>query len=116
MGWVWPAPVAKAKADAAWPEGKELELGIGTWRRASSCSSSRSGRRRVVSGLATKLAKPEAMPSETSPRVAARRPPAPPRAAMPAAAANQSLLPSAARESFRIAPSNAGVSVAAIAA
>ena len=33
------APVAKAKAEAAWPEGKELERGIWTWRLASSSAS-----------------------------------------------------------------------------
>lgn len=57
-------------------------------------------RRRVLSGLATRLAKPEAMPSETSPLRAARRPPGPPRKANDAAVPNQSLPWSAVREPY----------------
>src|SRR6478752_5771481 len=67
-----PTPVAKANADAEWPEGNDLLAGIGA-RRASGTSVV-SGRPRRPSGFSTRLAAADATPIEASPVTAARLP------------------------------------------
>ena len=53
------------------PEGKELDRGMGTWRRSGTSRTPRCGRPRTERGLARRLASVAATPTETSPRAAA---------------------------------------------
>ncbi|GFH39016.1 hypothetical protein SCWH03_52810 [Streptomyces pacificus] len=81
-------PVAKAAADAAWPEGKDVVNGCRLSRRTSGTASS-TGRARRTDRLATVLIVAEASASEAAPRTAALRDRAPcPKTAIPAAVPN----------------------------
>src|SRR5256885_9935921 len=74
-----PTPVAKANADAEWPEGKEKLPGrlIGSGRSPRRLGG-RFRRARYFNGRVTRL---DVMPIETKPRHAARRSRRPPRVA-----------------------------------
>ena len=111
-----PAAVAKANADAACPDGQDVEWGIATSRVTGTPYASRLGRRRPASGLSNRFTTVDVSATETRPSAAARRPLLPPSLDIAAAAPSQSLEWSAARESLRKATSSVGVGVAAIAA
>lgn len=82
--------MAKAAADAACPDGKEVVNGWRVSRRITGTASS-TGRSLRTAPFPTVLIAAEATASETTPRSAARRARAlPPSAAMPAAAPNHS--------------------------
>jgi hypothetical protein len=57
-----PTAVAKAKAEAEWPEGNDVEPGILTLRPVGTLTPARSGRARLSSPLPTRLAVAEASP------------------------------------------------------
>jgi hypothetical protein len=111
-----PTPVAKANAEAECPEGQDVELGISTWRVTGTSCVSRSGRRRLPSGLSTRLTTAEVSAIAARPFSVARRPRLPPNAARSAEQPSHNLELFAARESRRSATSIPGVGVAAIAA
>lgn len=82
--------MAKAAADAAWPEGKEVVIGCRLSCRTTGTRSA-IGRSRRTAPLPTVLIAAEATARDATPRSAARRERALlPRAAIPAAAPNQS--------------------------
>src|SRR3954451_5866682 len=112
----WPTPVAKANADAECPDGRDLDVGMATWRTSGTSFISRSGLRRRATGLTAALTTAEATATDATPVQAARRPAGPPAAARTAALRRLSRERSAARESRRIARSSAGVGVRATAA
>jgi len=109
-------PLAKAKADAEWPEGHDVERGIATWRVTGMSYICLSGRRRLPSGLSTRFTTADVRAMEARPFSAARRPRLPPPATSRAEHPSHSREWSAAREIRRSATSMAGVGVAAIAA
>src|SRR4051812_3734494 len=94
-------PLAKAKADAAWPEGHDVERGIETWRVTGTSYICLSGRRRLPSGLSTRLTTADVRGMEVRPFSAARRPRLPPDAASSAEQPSHSCEWFAARESRR---------------
>ena len=108
--------MAKAKADAEWPEGHDVERGIVTWRATGMSYICLSGRRRFPIGLSTRLTTADVSAMDVNPFSAARRPRSPPHAASGAEQPSHSREWFAARESRRGATSMAGVGVAAIAA
>jgi len=111
-----PAPVAKANADAEWPDGHDVERGIVTWRVSGTAAVTRSGRRRLPSGFRPRLTTAEVSAIDANPFSAARRPRGPPIAASSAEQPTQSFDRSAAPESRRRPSSIVGVGVAATAA
>ena len=108
--------MAKANADAEWPEGHDVDWGIVTWRAIGTSYIFLSGRRRWPSGLSTKLTTADVSAMDADPFAAARRPRLPPQAASSAEQPSHSRDLSAAWESRRNAASSAGVGVDAIAA
>ena len=107
-------PLAKAKADAEWPEGQDVERGIATWRVTGTSCICLSGRRRLPSGFSTRFTTADVRAMEARPFSG--------RAALAAAcgeqggAAEPEPRPVRGSESRRSATSMAGVGVAAIAA
>jgi hypothetical protein len=106
--------VAKAKADAEWPEGNDVEAGIRTFRPAGTATPARSGRARLSSPLATMFTVAEASPMLATPSSAARRG-RPPWSASVAATASHNVEWSAAEDSRRRPRSRVGEVVAAMA-
>lgn len=80
-----PAPVANANADAAWPDGNDVERGIATRRAIGTLWTRRSGRRLRESGLTSRLTIAEVTAIDAKPLIAARRPLGPSATANPAA-------------------------------
>jgi hypothetical protein len=109
-----PTAVAKAKAEAEWPEGNDVEPGILTARPAGTLTPARSGRSRRSNPLPTRLAVAEASPMLATPSRAARRG-RPGVSARAAAMANHSLEWSAADDSRLRTRSRLGEGVAATA-
>ena len=105
--------MAKAKAEAEWPDGNEEEIGMRTCR--ASGTSVRSGRLRRLSSLTPRFTPPGARAMAASPRTAAPRPCRPPVTASPAAQVSHSFEWSAKRDSVASSPSSDGVGVRAIA-
>ena len=85
----WPTPVANANAAAEWPEGNDVEIGIGTCRAIGTSWATRSGRRRLPSGLTTRFTNVAVTPTDASPSAAARRPRRPPATDSSPAAASE---------------------------
>lgn len=88
LGKTLPTAVANANAEAEWPEGNEVLLGMGA-RRAGGTSLG-SGRRRRLRGLIRRLATAEVTASDAIPWAAASRPRLPRVAARIAAEPSQS--------------------------
>jgi hypothetical protein len=84
-------------ADAAWPEGNEVDVGTRASRRTSGTTAS-SGRTRAIRCLAGRLVSAEVAAIERMPRSAARRPRRPANVVRPPATANQSTDRLAARD------------------
>src|SRR4051794_41940054 len=103
-----PTPVAKANAEAEWPEGNEVEDGIRTCRATGTCSTARSGRRRWPSGFRPRFTTVAATPTEANPIVAARLPRRPAVAARTAAETTGRRGEAAARGSPALARSGGG--------
>ena len=82
---------AKAKAEAEWPEGNEVEVGMRTRRASGTYALSRSGRLRRLARLKTWLTVMEASPMAATPCRAERLPVEPPASAMTAAVPSHSL-------------------------
>src|SRR5437762_5793922 len=84
-----PTPVANAKADAEWPDGNEklpgMLIGSGRSKRR------RGGRSRRATYFSGRLTRLEVMAIATAPRSAARRARWPPKTAIVAAIASQSI-------------------------
>jgi hypothetical protein len=70
----YPTAVAKANAEALWPEGNDDDLGIRTQRSAAALAASRLGRRCANSGLITMLLTAEETPT-LAPRAIQRQGP-----------------------------------------
>src|SRR4029453_8005776 len=64
--------------EAAWPEGNEVDAGIGTRRARCRPDSARAGRCLWYRVFRPRLTVAEATPMDTMPSTAARRPPPPP--------------------------------------
>jgi hypothetical protein len=114
-GRVCATALAKAKPDAACPEGHDAECGMGTWRPADTPARSRAGRRRRVAIFTPAFTTAESTATATSPALAARRPSSPPAAAITPAITNHSRDRSAASDTRRIQRSSMGVGVSAMA-
>jgi hypothetical protein len=80
---------ANANTDAEWPDGKEVDRGMVTWRARGTSKSARSGLRRPPKGFAIELATVKVTTIAARPSRAARLPGGPVRA-INAAVANQS--------------------------
>ncbi len=106
---VRPAPAAKANAAAEWPEAKEWDSGILTWRDSGTAAATRSGRLRLASGFTTPLMTAEVTAIEATPLTAAFLPAVPPNRASPAAIENEIRERSAAWDRRRRAASREGV-------
>ena len=106
---------ANANADAEWPDGNDVEVGIGTWRSSGTPAASRSGRSRLLASFIGRFTTAELMPTATSPVAAALRPRGPPSANSGAAAPIHSFEWFASPERRRSGSSSVGVGVPAIA-
>ena len=73
-------PAAKAKPEAEWPEGNEVDVGILTCRASSKRTTPRSGRGRLPANFIGTLTTNELRPTAAMPVTAARRPFLPPTA------------------------------------
>src|SRR3954469_13557205 len=104
-----PTPEANANAEAAWPDGNEVERGMETCRVIGTAAPRRSGRRRRPRGLRPTLTPAEVTASEAMPLGAGGGPPGPPTAANTAAAPSQSLEWSADLDSAPSPRSKSGV-------
>ena len=110
-----PTAPANANADAEWPDGNEVEVGIGTRRASGTPAASRSGRSRLLASFIGRFTTAELIPTAMSPVAAALRPVGPPSANSAAAAPIHSLEWFASPERRRSGPSSVGVGVPAIA-
>ncbi len=106
--------VAKAKAEAEWPEGNDVDDGMVTCRTLGTPAPARSGRCRADTDFTPRLTTAEVTPIASTPLAAARRP-AGPVSAIPAAIPSHSLEWFAALDSRRMARSSAGAGTEAMA-
>src|SRR5580700_12009967 len=106
---------AKANPAAAWPDGNDVEVGIGTFRWTGTPPPARAGRGRDQADFTARFTSADVTPMATVPRTAARRPAWPPVTRSPVAMASQRRELLAALESRRSGSSSEGVGVAATA-
>ena len=111
-----PMAAAKANPAAAWPDGNDVEPGIGTLRRTGTRVPARSGRWRDQADFTARFTSADVTPMAAVPRTAAHRPAGPPVTRSPVAMASQRRELLAALESRRSGSSSDGVGVAATAA
>ena len=79
------APAAKAKPEAEWPEGNDVDVGIFVCRASATRTRPRSGLGRLPRSFIGTLTTNEFMPTAARPVTAARRPLGPPTAKSTAA-------------------------------
>src|SRR4051812_46432514 len=106
---------ANANADAEWPDGNDVEVGIGGGRPSGPPADSRSGRARRLANFIGRFTTAELRPTATSPVVAALRPLFPPNTNSGAATPSHSLEWFASAERRRSGSSSVAVGVPAIA-
>ena len=106
---------ANANAEAEWPDGNDVLVGIVTQRSSGTPALSRSGRPRLLAVFMGMFTRAEFRPIAATPVRAARRPLLPPTTKIPAAIANQSIELLANPDRRRSGSSSVGVGVLAIA-
>jgi len=110
-----PTETANAAADAAWPEGNEVDDGIRTHRLSGTPSRVRPGRRRLPASFIGWLITNEVSPIAAIPVNAARRPRAPPNRASAPATSSHGLEKFAKSAIRRSGLSSSGVGISATA-